>query len=162
MTDRPRELVRLLELRPHPEGGQYAETFRSTHPVSPLDGRPRRAALTQIYYLLLEGEHSRWHRVRSDEVWHHYEGDALELCILSDDGERLHRVMLGRTDDGDTRPQCVVPAGHWQAARPSGAYALAGCTVAPGFEFADFTFMTADPEATASLRTRFPDAVALL
>lgn len=162
--DRPRDLVALLGLRPHPEGGHYAETFRSTTSVRPVDGRPRRTALTQIYYLLARGEHSRWHRVRSDEAWHHLEGDPLELLTLDEERGELQRAVLGPAAGGagGPRPQCVVPAGRWQAARPLGAYALAGCAVAPGFEFTDFTFLAADGAASAALRRNFPEAAALL
>lgn len=134
------DLIHALGLQPHPEGGSYTEIFRSTALVAPRDGRGDRAALTTIYFLLTKGQRSRLHRVTSDEAWHFYEGDPLELVIVDSSFSKSERVTLGRLD-GDTRPAHVVPAGMWQAARPLGAYALVGCTVAPGFDFADFSML---------------------
>ena len=98
----------------------------------------------------MRGERSRWHRVRSDEVWHLCEAGPLELLTAPPTLEVVRRVVLGPalTSDG---PVHVVPAGWWQAARPVGIYALTGCTVAPGFEYADFTFLHDDPSALAQL-----------
>jgi len=121
------DVVRRLGLRPHPEGGYYRETYRSSLTLELADGR-RRAASTAIHYLLPSGTRSAWHRVASDEVWHHYDGGALRLHLLGVGTRRLSR--------GD--PQAVVPAGVWQAAEPEGEAVLCGCTVAPGFDFADF------------------------
>lgn len=126
------EVVGLLGLSPHPEGGFYRETFRDPSPEGV------RAASTAIYYLLREGDFSAWHRVRdASEVWHHYAGAPLELT-LSPDGRTRETVRLGRDLTAGERPQAVVPAGVWQAARPLGGWTLAGCTVAPAFEFAGF------------------------
>src|SRR5262245_976921 len=130
------DLVRLLELIPHPEGGYYRETFRSSAPVRPSDGRDPRSASTAIYFLLPAGTFSAWHRVASDEVWHFYDGDPLELVTIDGTGE-LRVATLGRGLAEGQRPQLVVPAGVLQAARPVGErYTLCGCTVAPGFDFA--------------------------
>ena len=130
-------LVAELELSPHPEGGFYRETWRAPLVV---EGLPQgaRAAHTAIYFLLPAGTFSAMHRVASDEVWHHYDGDPVELHLLDDAGN--HRIeVLGRDFARGERPQHVVPAGVWQAAVPRGSrYALCGCTVAPGFDFADF------------------------
>jgi predicted cupin superfamily sugar epimerase len=130
-------LVAELELSPHPEGGFYRETWRAPLVV---EGLPQgaRAAHTAIYFLLPAGTFSALHRVASDEVWHHYDGDPVELHLL--DGAGTHRIeVLGRDLGRGERPQHVVPAGVWQAAVPRGTrYALCGCTVAPGFDFADF------------------------
>jgi predicted cupin superfamily sugar epimerase len=125
------EVVRLLGLQPHPEGGFYRETFRA-----PADGE-RRAASTAIYYLLREGEVSAWHRVDADEVWHWYAGAALELTT-SEVGRDRSTVRLGTDLAAGERPQAVVPAGVWQTARSLGAWTLVGCTVAPAFEFSGF------------------------
>jgi predicted cupin superfamily sugar epimerase len=125
------EVVRLLGLAPHPEGGFYRETFRAPAP----DGR--RAASTAIYYLLRAGEVSAWHRVDADEVWHHYAGGTLELTLAAE-GQERSSVRLGADLAAGERPQAVVPAGVWQTARPLGGWVLAGCTVAPAFEFAGF------------------------
>lgn len=150
MDPRAAHLIERLALLPHPEGGHYREIQRSPLRVRPLDGRDERAAMTGIYFLLAAGEHSRWHRVASDETWHHYEGEPLELLVAAPDAVRAERVVLGRALDADG-PVHTVPAGWWQAARPLGAYALAGCTVAPGFEFQDFAFLRDDPAAAARL-----------
>lgn len=139
MHTRAVELIALLDLVPHPEGGYYREIHRALHWVTPDDGRPRRRALTVIYFLLAEGQCSAWHRVASDEAWHFHEGDPLELRVAStrDDLAAAGVWRLG-PKAVDVEPVRVVPAGHWQTARPLGAYSLVSCTVAPGFEFADF------------------------
>ncbi len=161
MHPRAAELVRLLDLGPHPEGGFFREIFRSPLSVSPADGRPARSALTTIFFLLVEGQFSRWHGVASDEVWHLYEGGPLELCVASRDAAAVDRIRLG-TAGSDETPTYTVPAYHWQAARPLGPYALAGCTVGPGFEFDDFRFLADDPTASATLRAAAADLAALL
>ena len=122
-------LIEKLGLKPHPEGGYFAETFRSS----------------------IE---SALHRVSSDEVWHFYDGEPLELVTITPEGV-LECTLLGRNLTAGERPQHVVPAGVWQAARMAGAmgvgYSLVGCTVAPGFDFEDF-----DMPGRASLMQRFP------
>jgi predicted cupin superfamily sugar epimerase len=117
-------LIQLLDLKPHPEGGYFKETFR--------DAGTGRAHSTAIYFLLKAGEASRWHRVDAAEVWHFYRGAPLELKIGRD------TYVLGPDIDEAQVPQLVVPPGQWQAARSLGAYTLVGCTVAPGFEFSTF------------------------
>jgi predicted cupin superfamily sugar epimerase len=128
--------------------------------VQPADDRSSRASLTTIYFLLAAGQHSRWHRVRSDEVWHFYEGDPIELLVADPELLQVERVRLGPVPDG-MRPVYVVPAGWWQAARPTGAYGLVGCTVAPGFEFDDFSFLRDDPEMFRAIRLLDPRLVDL-
>lgn len=148
MNARAQELIHLLSLRPHPEGGHYREVFRSPDRVS-TRGRDR-AAITSIYFLLAEGERSRWHRVAgADEVWTHLEGEPLELLELDPAGT-LQRRTLGPVAQG-REPQHVIRAGHWQAARPMGGHALATCAVGPGFEFEDFALLASDSKAAASL-----------
>ncbi|HUR93733.1 MAG TPA: cupin domain-containing protein [Gemmatimonadales bacterium] len=138
--------MRRLALLPHPEGGYYAETFRSPLRLTLPDGR-RRSASTAIHYLLPRGAWSTWHRVRSDEVWHRYDGGAL----------RLFRLGLGPVRlDADT-PQATVPAGVWQAAEPEDEAVLCGCTVSPGFEFDDFEIGSAEV-----LAAQFPAEAALI
>ena len=146
MHPRAAELIERLGLEPHPEGGRYARTFRSEATVSPADGRPARVALSTIHYLLVAGEHSRWHRVRSDEAWHHHEGGAIELLTAPPGGGAIRSARLGAASATE-RPSAVVPAGWWQAARPLGDYALVSCAVAPGFEWEDFELLSALPEA---------------
>ncbi len=133
------EFIARLGLHPHPEGGFFVESFRSPLEQTLPDGRVR-ATSTAIYFLLPSGAFSAWHRVSSDEVWHFYDGDPLELTTISREGV-LEKVTLGREITSGQRPQFVVAAGVWQAAKPQGGengFSLAGCTVAPGFDFADF------------------------
>jgi predicted cupin superfamily sugar epimerase len=133
------EWIARLALMPHPEGGWYRETYRSRERVDGAALPPRfggaRVLSTAIYYLLRAGERSALHRIKSDEVWHHYAGDAVTLWLLEVPG-CAKCVRLG----GDGEPQVLVPAGAWYGGRviEGGAYALMGGTVAPGFEFADF------------------------
>jgi len=154
MHPRAAELIHTLALLPHPEGGHFAEVFKSPHRVCRAEGDDSRSALTSIYFLLAEGERSRWHRVSADEVWHYYEGDPLEL-VWEEAGE-VRRVQVGPVAMG-REPVAVVPAGSWQAARGRGAYTLVGCTVAPGFEFADFVLLGDVPDEAARLRALYPD-----
>jgi predicted cupin superfamily sugar epimerase len=124
--------------------------------------RGERSALTSIYFLLAAGQCSRWHRVLSDEAWHFYEGAPLELFTVNESLDRLELTRLGphAADPGHdqtaTRPTHVVPAGTWQAVRPTGAYALVGCTVGPGFDFADFSMLSDDAAGAERLVARFP------
>lgn len=156
-------LVRSLGLAPHPEGGHYAELYRSMRTVSGAGehGDARRSALTTIYFLLAAGEQSRWHRVEADEVWHHYEGAPLELFWIDASRTTLHRATLGPVDDLGALPVAVVPAGCWQAARSTGDYTLVGCSVAPGFDFADFALLDDRPTEAAELRARFAEVRAI-
>jgi predicted cupin superfamily sugar epimerase len=125
------DIIRLLELQPHPEGGHYRETFRD--PAVDTSGR---AASTAIYFLLKAGEISRWHRVDATEVWHWYAGATLTLTTADAQGRRA--FWLGPDLTAGERPQLVVPARTWQQAASLGAWTLVGCTVAPAFEFAGF------------------------
>lgn len=155
MNGRATELIERLHLRPHPEGGFYAEVHRSASVVNALDGRPHRAALTSIYFLLPAGAISRWHRVLSDEVWCHLEGAPIELHLLDAAQPNAHTVALGPVS-AHTVPQHTVPAGVWQAARSTGAYSLAACMVAPGFDFDDFALMAADDPLRVWIGSRYP------
>lgn len=126
------EIIRLLDLHPHPEGGHFRETFRD--PVQDARGR---AVSTLIYFLLSTGEVSRWHKVDATEVWHYYGGAALELKIFQRGSEvSVHRLGLDLL--ARERPQFVVPAHWWQSAMSLGPWTLLGCTVAPSFEFSGF------------------------
>ena len=147
------DLIAALSLQPHPEGGWYAEVFRSASTVMPGDGRGARAGLTAIYFLLTAGQVSRLHRVRSDEAWHYYEGDPLELRVSPGDWLAAERQVLGPLNSGAT-PVHVVPAGWWQGARPLGAYTLVGCTVGPGFDFADFELLNVEVRPISAADTR--------
>jgi len=125
------EVIRLLDLRLHPEGGHYRETFRDQRPDA--DGR---SVSTAIYFLLAVGERSHWHRIDAVEIWHWHAGAALALQITGNNG--VTTMRLGPDLASDERPQAVVPAGAWQAAESLGAWTLVGCTVAPGFDFRKF------------------------
>jgi predicted cupin superfamily sugar epimerase len=131
-------IIRLLDLKPHPEGGHFRETFRDSPFPRAGKGREKtaRAASTAIYFLLARGECAQWHRVDAAEVWHWYAGASLVLEIAQAGG--IERVMLGVNLAGGERPQAVVRAHAWQAAHTLGDWTLVGCTVAPGFEFAGF------------------------
>ena len=132
------EMIRLLELEPHPEGGHYRQTFRDARMV---DGR---AASTAIYFLLARGERSHWHRVDAVEVWHYYAGAPIELEIATSAQGPVERLTLGPDIAAGERPQAIVPAHAWQAARSLGDWTLVGCTVAPGFEFKGFELAPKD------------------
>jgi predicted cupin superfamily sugar epimerase len=138
MHPRARQLITAFSLQVHPEGGFYREIHRSPLSVAPADGRPSRSALTVIYFLLVEGQVSHWHRVASDESWHFHEGDVLELLVADENFASTAVHRLGPWSDAGTEPVRVVPAGAWQAARTTGACTLVSCSVGPGFDFADF------------------------
>jgi len=121
------DVIDLLQLRPHPEGGWYAETWRDDRTTP--DGRPLGSA---IYFLLEPGQRSHWHRVDAAETWHHYDGGPIRLRI----DDRV--VVLGHDLAAGHRPQAVVPADAWQSAEPIDGWALVGCTVAPAFTFERF------------------------
>lgn len=125
------DIIRILGLEAHPEGGHFREAYRHTS----TDGT--RGASTAIYYLLQAGERSHWHRVDADEAWHHYAGAPLALDI-SKDGKTTARHHLGTDLGSGERPLCVVPAGAWQAAESLGDWTLVGCTVSPAFAFEGF------------------------
>jgi predicted cupin superfamily sugar epimerase len=135
MTIAPRasadDIIRLLHLEPHPEGGHFRETFRDRR-----DAGSGRAASTAIYFLLRREERSRWHRVDAVEIWHWYAGGPLRLSVLAGGSRSTHR--LGPDLAAGERPQGIVPAHAWQQAESLGDFTLVGCTVAPGFEFSGF------------------------
>jgi predicted cupin superfamily sugar epimerase len=131
MTMNAADIISLLDLRPHPEGGHFRETFRDTH-----TDHTGRAHSTAIYFLLARGDRSHWHRVDAVETWHWYAGAPLRLEIHANSARTI--VTLGPDLAADERPQGVVPTGAWQAAESLGDWTLVGCTVAPGFEFSGF------------------------
>ena len=137
------DVIRLLDLRPHPEGGHFRETFRDTWLVETA-----RAASTAIYFLLARGERSHWHRIDAAEVFHWYAGAPLPLDMAPENGTR-QRILLGNDLAAGERPQAVVPAHTWQAAESLGDWTLVGCTVAPGFEFTKFELAPAGWEPSA-------------
>jgi predicted cupin superfamily sugar epimerase len=158
---RARRLVEELGLARHPEGGWYAEVYRSVGTVEAVPSAGPRPNLTTIYFLLAQGEVSRWHRLTADEVWHWYEGDPLDLFLVRDGERAVLRQRLGLMAGG-ALPVVAVPAGTWQAARSAGTYTLVGCTVAPGFTFADFSLAREDEDAAAWLSGLGEEARGLL
>ncbi|MDX1709883.1 MAG: cupin domain-containing protein [Rhodovibrionaceae bacterium] len=134
------EIIRILGLQPHPEGGHFRETFRDPGKAQEAGGRGHSTA---IYYLLQAGEVSAWHRLDAAEVWHWYAGAPLVLTI-SENGHDAASVHLGGALVAGQRPQAVVPAGAWQTAESLGRWTLVGCTVAPGFDFAGFEMAPPD------------------
>ncbi len=156
MHTRASALIERLGLKLHPEGGYYREVYSSPIAVSAGDGREGLSALTTIYFLLAGEQYSRFHRVRSDEVWHFYEGDELELYIVDADTGACRRKCLGPVGEGRDAVT-VVPAGCWQAARSTGDYTLAGCSMGPGFRFEDFEMLGDVPEEKARLLDALPE-----
>lgn len=128
-----------LKLKPHPEGGYFREVHRSGETVTTTKGK--RSAITHIYYLLPKGEISRLHRVTSDEIWHYIAGASLNLIEVSANFKEKTIHKLGPMSPKCT-PFVIIPRNHWQGARSSGDFTLVSCTVAPGFDFADFSFPT--------------------
>jgi predicted cupin superfamily sugar epimerase len=131
------DIIRLLDLKPHPEGGHYRETFRDPRKVE-----GGRATSTAIHFLLARGERSHWHRVDAVEVWHFHAGAPLQLRITG--GATVTTLTLGADLRAGEVPQAVVAAGEWQAAASLGDWTLVSCTVAPGFEFSGFELAPKD------------------
>lgn len=132
------EIIALLGLQPHPEGGHFRETFRD---MRAIDGR---AVSTAIYFLLAKGERSHWHRVDAAEVWHFYAGSPLALYYAANERTPPAAITLGNDLAAGQQPQFVIPQGNWQAAETLGEWTLVGCTVAPGFEFSGFELARKD------------------
>jgi predicted cupin superfamily sugar epimerase len=133
------DVIRLLDLKPHPEGGHFRETFRDARTVA-----GGRAASTAIYFLLAAGERSHWHKVDAPEAWHWHAGAPLVLELAESEKGPVRHIKLGADLAAGERPQAVMPAGAWQAAESLGDWTLVGCTVAPGFEFAGFELAPKD------------------
>lgn len=134
--------IKQLELLSHPEGGYYREIYRAQETIEE-DSLPKRFSgnrnySTAIYYLLEKGDFSCFHRIKSDEIWHHYAGGVIHIYYLENNNIKL--LKLGLDIEKGESPVCIVPKDTWFAAEPSPNtdYALAGCTVAPGFDFQDF------------------------
>jgi len=148
------KFISKLGLIPHPEGGFYKETYRSEGKINfvadGLSEQNIRNYSTCIYYLLTEDTFSAFHRIRQDEIWHFYSGNSIYLYTISPEGE-LNEILIGSNIENDEVPQYVVPAGFWFAANVKKGFALAGCTVSPGFDFCDFELANRD-----ELVYRFP------
>ncbi len=144
------QLVSKLGLEPHPEGGFYKETYRSSLSFAPTGFTAERAVSTCIYFMLTSGSFSAFHRIKSDEIWHFYRGAPIQLHIISANGSYRH-VRIGNDILNGEHPQFIVKAGDWFASEvvDPDSYALAGCTVAPGFDFADFEMAQRDALSAA-------------
>ena len=146
--------IEKYNLQPHPEGGYYAETYRSGDMIDKHALQSRfggsRSYSTGIYFLLEKGDFSAFHRIASDEMWHFYAGEALDIFVIDPETGKLQMIRLGADPEKGETFQAVVPAGTWFASRPAegSSYALVGCTVAPGFDFEDFEM--ADRSALSS------------
>ena len=124
------EIIRLLDMKPHPEGGYYSETYRTAGDA--------RAASTAIYYLLQADQISAWHRVDADEHWLWHAGGPLALTLSPPEGKGAKPYTLGPDLRAGQQPQVTVPKDHWQTAESLGAWTLVSCIVAPGFDFSGF------------------------
>ena len=143
------QLVDFYQLQPHPEGGFYKETYRSKESITQA-GLPERfdgnrSFSTAIYFLLPAGNFSAFHRIKSDELWHFYAGEALHIYVINEAGT-FTTIKLGADILNGETMQAVVSAGFWFASRPvkSTGYCFVGCTVSPGFDFADFELARAE------------------
>ncbi len=158
----PQPLIEQYQLQPHPEGGWYKETYRSSELIAatalPERFAGSRAFATAIYFLLEEGNFSAFHRIKSDECWHFYAGDPLQVFVIQTNGE-LEIIDLGNDISMGQLFQYIVPANCWFASRPAPAskFCFVGCTVSPGFDFADFEL--ADKTALMAL---YPQHISLL
>ena len=148
-------IIQSYKMLPHPEGGFYKESYRSDLLLegdslsNGMNGR--RNCSTAILFLLVENSFSAFHRIKSDEVWHFYDGDPVDIHVIESNG--LNRMIkLGKNPLQNEVFQAVVPAGAWFASKTAGVYSLVGCTVAPGFDFADFELAKAE-----LLAAEFPD-----
>jgi predicted cupin superfamily sugar epimerase len=153
-------LIHQYNLLPHPEGGYFKETYRSVESI-PANGLPvrfptERSLSTAIYFLLLKDLFSAFHRIKSDECWHFYEGDSLNIHVLHLNGG-YELIRLGRNREQGEVYQAMVPAGAWFSSETTGEYSFVGCTVSPGFDFADFELAKA-----AELISEYPESSQLI
>ncbi len=137
------ELIKKFELSPHPEGGYFKETYRSTgaieHIALPMEYEGKRNYSTCIYFLLASDTFSAFHKIKQDEIWHFYDGSPIKLYMISEEGEYSEQIIGNNFSKGEV-PQFVVPGNHWFAAKTlnKNEYSFVGCTVSPGFDFDDF------------------------
>lgn len=154
------DIVARLNMTAHPEGGYFTETYRSAETMD-LRDRGRRAWGTSIYFLMPRGQISKLHRLTSDEIWHYHQGDTITVLIITSNGQ-LQKHLVGPIQSGEERPQVIIPKGSWFGAihegQPHNGYTLVGCTVSPGFDFADFelakreSLLKAFPKASSETR----------
>lgn len=162
MKETIERIISRLELKPHPEGGYFRETYRSTEEIDTknlgADYSGKRNYSTCIYFLLTSDAFSAFHRIKQDEIWHFYDGSPIHLHVITQDGDHTE-YTIGRDFDKGETPQLVVPGGCWFASEvidPS-SYSLVGCTVSPGFDFRDFEL-----ESREELTARYPHKAELI
>ena len=135
-----RDIISTLQMQPHPEGGYYSETYRSSE-KGQFSDRGLRSAGTSIYFLMPSGKISKFHRLASDEIWHFHQGDNITVVMITSEGT-IRRHVVGPVGRDHARPQVIIPKNTWFGAVHEGTtscgYTLVGCTVSPGFEFTDF------------------------
>lgn len=146
------QLIEKYGLVPHPEGGYYKEIYRSGQKIHSPYANKDRNTVTHIYFLLVQGQISRFHKVLHDEIWNFYEGSPLKLITF--DGNDIEEEEIG---SGCNSYNYIVKGGLYQAAETTGEYTLVGCSVAPGFDFKDFTFLSDDLESMNILKTEYPN-----
>ena len=152
MDKKAETIIKKLSLTPHPEGGYYKEVYRSKRIVT-IDGKTRNW-ITDIYFLLLDGQVSKIHKILSDEIWHFYEGAPLLLFDINNDFSGYDRIVLGK-QTGKVEYKHYIQGGNWQCARSLGKYTLVGCSAAPGFDFLDFEML--DKGFGKNVVSRFPE-----
>jgi len=149
------QLIETLKLSPHPEGGYYYQVYCSENKVSsPVNGKEK-PSMTDIYFLLTGGQISRFHRIIHDEIWHFYLGSPLTLIEINSDTLEKKQIVIG--DQKKIHFKHIVQGGNWQSAYSNGDFSLVGCTVAPGFEFEDFSFLSDNDLAFESIINKYPD-----
>lgn len=151
-----RQIISKYQLQPHPEGGYYREVYRSEQIVASPVSKENRNSVTHIYFLLVQGEFSRFHRVWHDEIWNFYEGDPLQLIEF--DGENIEKTTIG-VDHNYVK---IIKGGVFQAAQITGLYSLVGCSVAPGFDFKDFSFISDQPDYLETINKNYSDYAYLI
>lgn len=150
------KIIEKLQLEPHPEGGYFKEVYRSTDTVFSENSSEYRNSVTDIYFLLKKGDVSRFHKVLHDEIWNFYMGAPLRLIDYSDNC--MNEVVLGGEN---LNFKHTIIANNWQGAESLGEFTLVGCTVAPGFDFKDFSFMTSTDDIE-TIKTKYPDYLKFL
>jgi len=161
MNNRVEYLIDALKLSTHPEGGYYREIYRSESMLKSPENGEIRNAVTDIYFLLVRGQISRFHKVVHDEIWHFYEGDPLELLEVDIDTFEVAKTVLGACSGVPEYKYCVK-GGNLQAAYPIGKYSLMGCTVAPGFDFRDFEFIKENSLLSSKIIEKNPEFLHLI
>ncbi|MCK5028065.1 MAG: cupin domain-containing protein [Bacteroidales bacterium] len=153
----PDFLIQKYQLQPHPEGGYYREVYRSDQELLSPVVNEKRNTVSHIYFLLKQGQFSRFHRVLHDEIWNFYGGSPLK--IIEFDGINIEEKIIGKENESYFS---VIQGGVFQAAESTGEFSFVGCSVAPGFDFKDFSFLTDEPEMLASINKKYPEYKSLV